>query len=150
MTEIPFYNWDTVTGQSQLPSLGKFARGHGSFVPGLGQIQFVKAGDGAHPVLGNIKPPGLGASADTSSQIGPTGYAVSSFIGAVLGGALIGFMASGSKRGALIGSAFTAGLAGVSDAVVLGTQDQGKLAAFLGLVGLTGLGSAIYMRTHSK
>jgi len=71
-------------------------------------------------------------------------YVVASWVGATLGGGLVGYIASGKRDGAMLGGAFTAGLAGVSDAFLLNSQGRRGTAAAAGIVGLSALSWSLY------
>lgn len=83
---------------------------------------------------------GLGATQNGTTAL----FLGASWLGAALGGALVGYIASGKQQGALLGGAFTSGLAGVSDAVMLWSQRRRPVASVAGLVGLGALSWSLY------
>jgi hypothetical protein len=90
-----------------------------------------------------------------ASEGPPAAYAIGSVGGAAVGGGLVGFVAAGDLYGAATGSLLTMGLAGLASSFSLlraaqtadsGPVDSSKvLGVALGLGGLLGVGSAVYM-----
>lgn len=133
----PYYGGNTpVYGSPNLHPAAHYPRGGGQFVPAF---------------LGDVPAPGhsLGA-ADVSTSLPMIGYTAASLTGAALGGGLVGYIASHNGKGAVTGAAFTAGVAGISDAVTLGVQGNTGMAAAVGLAGLGALSWAIYRFRHSR
>jgi hypothetical protein len=101
------------------------------------------------PARGELAGLGLGAvpRSGRSVRVGALTapqYAAASLLGSTLGGAAIGFVAAGSTEGAVNGALFTAGLTGLSDAVLLAREGHTGGAALLGVAGLGSLAAGLY------
>lgn len=107
-----------------------------SFPPGRGWVQATGA-----PIPGELAGLGL-VSVDEELSIGA--YAAGSLIGATLGGAVVGYVASASPQGATTGALFTAGLAALADATLFGKGKQPVPAMAMLLVGAGSMGTALY------
>jgi hypothetical protein len=70
-------------------------------------------------------------------------YAAASLMGGTIGGAVVGYIASGSPRGAVTGGLFTASLAALSDAVLFGKDGKTGYATTFILVGVGAMGAAL-------
>jgi len=84
---------------------------------------------------------GLGGG---SGGLSTAQWSAASLIGSTAGGALVGFVSSGSREGAISGALFTMGLSGVADAAMMGREGHGRAAALLGLTGVAGLAASLY------
>lgn len=67
-------------------------------------------------------------------------YVAASIVGATLGGALVGYVATQRKEGAVTGALFTGGMAALSDGLMLAREDMPSGAVVLALAGFGGLG----------
>lgn len=88
-------------------------------------------------------PRGLGAT-PLEGSLGPVAYTMASLAGAAVGGALIGYIASEKREGAVRGAVFASGLAAVSDAMLFLTTQRLASGMALGALGLGGVGWAIF------
>lgn len=84
---------------------------------------------------------GLGAVVAPGTS--PFVYALASLVGAGVGGALVGYVASEKRGGAIRGAAFAAGLAALSDAYLFFTTDRAGTGLVVGAVGAGGIGWAL-------
>jgi hypothetical protein len=94
---------------------------------------------------------GAAAAVPAPAQLATRGagtYMSASLLGAGLGGALIGFVASSDFRGAYTGAAFSIGAAGICDAFILRRSGAGLgVVALSSLIGIAGLGGAVWLAT---
>lgn len=114
------------------PAVGRAAFRH--FPPGRGWVQ----------AAGRPAPGDLAGLPEADSGMGSATYAAASIMGGTIGGAIVGYIASGSPRGAATGGLFTAGLAALSDAVLFGQEGKTGYATTFILVGVGSLGGALY------
>ena len=116
----------------QIPPVRRWVQAVGAPAPGE------LAGLGAVPRSGrSVRVGRLGALSTPQ-------YAAASLLGATVGGAVVGLVAAGNREGAVTGAVFTAGLTGVSDAMLLAREGHTGSAALMGLVGVVGLGAGLY------
>jgi hypothetical protein len=110
-----------------------------SFPPGRGWTQAVGA-----PIPGEIAGLGQLGVVTFDRDLAPGAYAAGSLIGATVGGAIVGYVASASPQGATTGALFTGGLAALSDSVLFGKSGESVLAMTMLLAGVGGMGLALY------
>jgi hypothetical protein len=76
--------------------------------------------------------------------LSPTAYTIAALAGSITSGALVGYVASKKKQGAIRGAAFMGGAAMLSDAGVYFSYGRPGMAAVAGVIGLAGLGYALH------
>jgi hypothetical protein len=99
--------------------------------------------DMARGPQGFIMTRGLGA-APLEGGLAPVAYTLASLVGAAVGGALIGYIASEKREGAVRGAVFASGLAAISDAMLFFTTQRPASGMALGALGVSGVGWAVY------
>jgi hypothetical protein len=117
-----------------------YREGPGS--PTIGRENLV--GDYMRGKQGAIATQGLGATAPLEGTLAPLAYTLASLVGAAVGGALIGYIASEKRQGAVRGAVFASGLAAVSDAMLLFSTQRLASGMALGALGLGGVGWSVY------
>jgi hypothetical protein len=135
----PYYGGGTpyrASTTSAIP-LDYFPRGRGNFVQvaGLGSVG-----------LGALHGAGLGKLRGLrgTDALAPAAGTLGSLVGSGIAGGLTGYLASGKRAGAITGASFMAGVAMIAEAGGYFASDSKGSAAFVGLLGITGVGFAIH------
>jgi hypothetical protein len=107
---------------------------------------------GAASALSTMGALPLGQVPTGEAQGSPTAYAIGAVGGAGVGGLLVGFVSAGDAQGAFTGSLLTMGLASMASSFSLlkssgvdETSTKKTLGFGLGIMGLLGIGAAIYL-----
>jgi len=122
----PYYGGSTPYRARTVPLEYAFPRGGGNNV----QVA------GLHGLRGTDDP--------SSMALSPTAYTIAALAGSITSGALVGYVASKKKQGAIRGAAFMGGAAMLSDAGVYFSYGRPGMAAVAGVIGLAGLGYALH------
>jgi hypothetical protein len=120
-----------------------YREGPGS--PTIGRENLV--GDYMRGPKGAIATQGLGASdasAPLEGSLAPIAYTLASLAGAAVGGALIGYIASEKREGAVRGAAFATGLSALSSAMLFISTQRLASGMTLGALGIGGVGWSVY------
>ncbi len=72
------------------------------------------------------------------------GFSVASMIGSSIGGAMVGYIASGNEEGAISGMFFTGGLAALMDSALFLMEKNHTAATLMMLFGTASMGASIY------
>lgn len=124
--QTPYYGGSTPYRASTVPLTYNFPRGGGNNV----QVA------GLH---------GLRGTDDVSSMsLSPTAYTLAALAGSLTSGALVGYVASKKKAGALRGAAILGGFAMLSDAGVYFSYGRPGMAALAGALGVAGVGWSLH------
>ena len=116
-----------------------YREGPGS--PTIGRENLV--GDYMRGKQGAIATAGLG-EAPLEGTLQPIAYTVASLVGAAVGGALIGYIASEKKEGAVRGAVFASGLSALSSAMLFISTQRLASGMTLGALGIGGVGWSVY------
>lgn len=95
---------------------------------------------GGGPTIGQVPD---GVQDAMGGRLSSNAFMVASLLGSGVGGALVGYIASGRKQGALTGSAFTLSLAALSDSVLAYREDKPVVSTLFALSGMFGLGFVV-------
>jgi hypothetical protein len=122
-----------------------YAEGPGSPTQGRSNLRhdMPRGSQGSIATAPDIRVRGLGAT-PLEGTLAPVAYTLASLAGAAVGGALIGYIASEKREGAVRGAVFASGLAAVSDAMLFFTTQRMASGMALGALGIGGVGWAIY------
>jgi hypothetical protein len=103
--------------------------------------QTVQYGAPPIPMAGVGRAMSLGDAEGGSNALG---FSIASMIGSSIGGAMVGYIASGNEQGAISGLFFTGGLAALMDSGLFLMEKNTTAATLMMLFGVSAMGASVY------